>query len=150
MAVASQNEMFHGGHFRRQLESLPMSARSRAVTTNSRTDTNIHVVLPKGRVVMREETLDLVSKGRLPSSKDSVDQIGKWQSALEKIEAPISDEEAKALTHLFPDTEDDCFGMAWSLIHLVESAPNWPLRDCLRNERNPWFVLLRERASRST
>ncbi|MDB6032726.1 MAG: hypothetical protein JWM16_3064, partial [Verrucomicrobiales bacterium] len=26
---------------------------------------------------------------------------------------------------------DDYYGLAWSLLHLIESAPGWPLADCL-------------------
>jgi hypothetical protein len=96
---------------------------------------------------MRAEVLHLLSKGRLPSSNRSLQQIAEWQEALEKIKPPISDEEAEALTALFPETGDDCFGLAWSLIHLVETSPHWPLERCLEVVSNPWIVRLRQRSS---
>ena len=94
---------------------------------------------------MRPEVTHLVSKGPLPSSKAGVKQIKEWHEAFEKIKAPISDEEAKALTALFPGTEDDCFGLGWSLLHLVETCPHWPLHDCLHDVGRPWIARLRQR-----
>jgi hypothetical protein len=96
---------------------------------------------------MRREISDLVSKAQLPTSKGGVKQIQEWQAAFERITPPISDEEARALAYLFPETEDDCFGLAWSLVHLVETAPHWPLRDCLQDESKPWIARLRQRSS---
>jgi hypothetical protein len=34
---------------------------------------------------------------------------------------------------------DDCFGLEWSLVGLVETAPGWPLADCLENTDNEWI-----------
>jgi hypothetical protein len=85
--------------------------------------------------------------GILPSSAAEVKHILEWQEALQKIRAPLSDEEAVALISLFPAEEDDCFGLAWSLLHLIETAPHWPIDKCLENTiNNPWVILLRQRA----
>jgi hypothetical protein len=40
---------------------------------------------------------------------------------------------------------DDCFGLAEPLLHLVESAPGWPLEDCLKNSDNEWIKFLKLR-----
>jgi hypothetical protein len=48
--------------------------------------------------------------------------------------------------HLFGP--DDCYGVAWTLLHLIESAPGWPLHDCLQDIRNEWTERLRLRAER--
>lgn len=96
---------------------------------------------------MRPAISDLVSKGPLPSSSAGIQEIKDWQEALERITAPVSDEEAEALTALFPAREDDCFGLGWSLLHLIETAPDWPLEQCLGDIRNPWITRLRERCS---
>jgi len=97
---------------------------------------------------MRPEVKQLVSRGPLPGSKAGVQQVKEWQEAFEKIKPPISDEEAKALSSLFPPTDDDCFGLAWSLIHLVETSPHWPLQECLQNSDEPWVARLRQRSSK--
>ena len=40
---------------------------------------------------------------------------------------------------------DECFELEWRLIRLIESAPNWPLGDCLENPANVWIGLLQQR-----
>lgn len=42
--------------------------------------------------------------------------------------------------------QDSCFGLAWSLLHLIETSPNWPLSDVLSNCSNEWVLRLRDRA----
>jgi hypothetical protein len=95
---------------------------------------------------MRPAVTQLVGKGRLPSSNSAIPVIREWQEALEKIERPVSDSEAAALLGLFPTNDDECYGIAWTLLHLVESAPNWPLQDCLQDRTNPWVARLRQAA----
>ena len=95
---------------------------------------------------MRLEVANLVEKGPLPPSISDLPTIREWQHALEKITAPVSDEEAIALVALFPKVEDECFGLAWTLVHLIETAPHWPLPDCLHDKKNPWIVRLRNAA----
>jgi hypothetical protein len=84
---------------------------------------------------MREAIKELTKVGQLPSSDDSDDELLKKISGLiASIHRPISDDEARALVKLFG--EDDCFGLAWTLLHLIESAPGWPLEDCLTDHGN--------------
>jgi hypothetical protein len=45
--------------------------------------------------------------------------------------------------------DDDCFGLAWTLLHLIESTPGWPLPAALPDLRNEWVRRLRERAKRA-
>ena len=95
--------------------------------------------------VMRPEVQSLVALGPLPGEQGaSAEQLAKHEAALRSIAAPVSDDEARALVPLFGN--DGCFGLAWSLLHLVESSPNWPLADALNNN-NEWVVRLRGRAS---
>jgi hypothetical protein len=95
---------------------------------------------------MRPEVRNLLRIGPLPSSTSEIPVIQEWEDALEKITFPLSDEEAGELVALFPACEDECFGLAWTLLHLVESAPNWPIRECLQDTNNPWIVRLRKRS----
>src|SRR5262249_18422639 len=96
---------------------------------------------------MRDEISILISKGPLPSSTANAQQIQDWQATLDKISVPLSDDEAEALIALFSAREDDCFGLAWSLVHLVETSPHCPIQRCLNAIGNPWIALLRERSS---
>ena len=96
---------------------------------------------------MRLEVERLIAKGHVPDSNSDVQAIRQWQNALEAITLPVTDEEAAALTKLLPLTDDDCFGLAWTLVHIVESAPGWPLFKCLNERANPWISLLEKRSS---
>jgi len=94
---------------------------------------------------MQEAVDELVKLGRLPSSGNAdLATIEKLQALLARIERPISDDDARALVRLFGP--DDCFGLAWTLLHLVESAPGWPLEGCLGSVEREWAERLRQRS----
>jgi hypothetical protein len=96
---------------------------------------------------MRPEIKRLLLLGPLPSEDDaSVDQLRLMETELRSITRPITNDEARALLTLLGP--DDCFGGAWSFVHLIETAPGWPLSDCLVDLENEWVVTLRDRAIR--
>jgi hypothetical protein len=98
---------------------------------------------------MRAEVRELVTMGPLPSTADAADDMLRlevYQRLLESIEPPVTDGEALALATLFGP--DECFGLAWALLHLIESAPGWPMLDRIPADDNEWRVLLRTRAQR--
>lgn len=95
---------------------------------------------------MQTAIQQLVDLGQLPrSSAATVPVVQAFEQQLSKVQAPISDDEARALVKLFGP--DDCFGLAWTLLHLIESAPGWPLKDVLDSSAGEWVECLRERAS---
>jgi hypothetical protein len=94
---------------------------------------------------MRPEVERLVNLGQLPAEGSAtVEQIDRIELEFRAIAPPLSDCEARALVRLFGP--DGCFGVASSLIHLIETAPGWPLRDCLVDSENEFVVSLRDRA----
>jgi hypothetical protein len=94
--------------------------------------------------MIRKEVSDLMGLGSFPASKQvDLAVIDRQESLLASITPPVSDDEARELVKLFGP--DDYFGGAWTLIHLVESAPNWPLEDCLRDGSNEWILRLKSR-----
>lgn len=96
---------------------------------------------------MRPEIFRLVELGRLPSEDDGdVETLRKYEIEYRGITRPITDEEAIALLGLFG--EDGCFGLASSLMHLIETAPGWPIETCLIDTGNPWVLELKNRAIR--
>ncbi len=97
--------------------------------------------------MIRPEIQQLVKLGTFPASHE-VDQkvIGEQDKLMRAIQPPISDEEAKELVKLFGP--DDYFGAAWTVLHLVESAPSWPIEECLLDTSNEWVVRLKERLQR--
>lgn len=98
---------------------------------------------------IRPEVRQLLDLGPLPDSSrvaKSRERLERYQRLIETIEMPVSNEEAEALATLFGP--DDCFGLAWSLVHLIESAPDWPPLHRLPDTHNEWIELLRSRAQR--
>jgi hypothetical protein len=97
--------------------------------------------------MIRPEIQQLVNWGAFPSSKEIVlENVKEQENLLHAIKPPISDEEARQLANLFGP--DDYFGMAWSLVHLIESASSWPIKECLTDSSNEWVKRLVERAQR--
>jgi hypothetical protein len=97
---------------------------------------------------MQDAVRELVGLGPLPdNSCRDVEKLKRIQAAMARVAQPITDDDARALVHLFGP--GDCFGAAWTLLHLIETAPTWPLEDCLLDETNEWIVLLHHRASRA-
>lgn len=79
---------------------------------------------------MREAILRLQSLGSLPSESESeVPQLVEFEELVTSIIPPVSDEEAQVLVGVFGP--DETFGAVWTLIHLIETAPGWPLLDAL-------------------
>jgi predicted component of type VI protein secretion system len=97
--------------------------------------------------MIRNEIRELVGLGRFPTSHEAkMDVIKRQETLLRSIQAPVSDEEAKCLIKLFG--VDDYFDLAWTVLHLIETAPGWPIEECLKDSSNEWIVHLRERAQR--
>ena len=98
---------------------------------------------------MRKEVQELVRLGPLPDCETvEEEQLKIYEGLLSRVSPPVSDEEAKSLVRLFGP--DECYGLAWTLVHLIETAPGWPLHDCLTDASNEWTERLRLRAERGS
>ena len=90
---------------------------------------------------MRQEVIELSRLGPLPSEKAVLENLVElredYDTLTRSIKKPITDEEARVLVKIFGP--DGCFGLPWILMHLIESAPGWPLLDCLENTDNEWI-----------
>jgi hypothetical protein len=94
---------------------------------------------------MRTSVTNIVSLGRLPEEHSaSVAQLQAFEAALSSIERPVTDEEAMSLLQVLPNTEESCFGLAWSVLHLIETAPGWPLKEAKLQCSNPWVASMLE------
>jgi hypothetical protein len=92
--------------------------------------------------MMRREVHDLVALGPFPPEGTAGEErVDRYTVLLEGISPPVSDEEARALVGLFGP--DNFYGLAWSVVHLVETAPHWPLEDCLQDTENEWVRSLK-------
>ena len=94
---------------------------------------------------MQTAVVELATMGSLPLSAGADPKIvERWQNLLAAVKTPVSDDEARALVRVFGP--DDCFGLAWTLLHLIETPPNWPLHDCLSLDGSEWVECLKVRA----
>jgi hypothetical protein len=97
---------------------------------------------------IRREVHDFVDMGSLPDSHEADEaHVARLEIALMKISPPVSEEEAVLLAAAFGP--DECFGLAWTLVHLIESAPRGAPIHRIPISDNQWIRLLRERAGRS-
>ena len=95
--------------------------------------------------MVRSEVNELTRIGAFPASGGAnLDDVRRRELLLRDIHPPISDDEARELMKVFGP--DDYYGLAWTVLHLIERAPGWPLRDCLANNSNEWVARLRKRA----
>lgn len=97
--------------------------------------------------MMRKSIKQLSDMGKLPSEDNpDLELIKKYQEILDSIQTPVSHEEACALASIFG--QDECFGLAWTLLHLIESSQ----KICIKNESidksNPWIILLQSRLTK--
>jgi hypothetical protein len=99
---------------------------------------------------MRDTARNVVALGHLPADAElDAPTARRYEEALKAVEHRPSRDEALALVALLPPDASTSFGLAWTLVHIIESSPAWPLADAL-DDRNHWVSLLRERAARST
>ena len=93
--------------------------------------------------MIRNTVLRLAALGKMPASSADEEVIEMWQDRLSEISKPITEEEAAVLIKLFGD--DDCYGLAWTLLHLIESTPGWPVSAVLNSSSGIWIETLRGR-----
>lgn len=75
--------------------------------------------------IIRHDVEKLAELGRFPDELEATDDdVRAREQLLLALSPPTSDAEAALLLPLLG--EDDLFGLAWSIITLVESSPGWP------------------------
>jgi hypothetical protein len=99
-------------------------------------------------MTIRDEVQALVALGPLPESASAtMDQMQQLQTAIEKISPPVTRDEATALLAVFGP--DECYGLAWAVLHLIESTPGGiPLEKLPAETENEWIRFLWERSHR--
>ncbi len=99
--------------------------------------------------LIRDEVAAFLAIAPLPPSNQAdQEQLERLTELLMKISFPVTREEAIQLATAFGP--DECFGLAWTLVHLIESAPGGAPLDAIPDTDNEWITLLRDRQSRSS
>ncbi len=88
---------------------------------------------------VRSVVRDFLNMGPLPPEEVADEKtIAELTELLHKIEAPITLEEAKLLMLAFGP--DECFGLAWTLVHLIETTPGGiPFSEVPAPQDNEWI-----------
>ncbi|MFF9819593.1 hypothetical protein [Streptomyces sp. NPDC014006] len=95
-------------------------------------------------MTVRDAVRDFLEVTPLPSESDaSEEELDELQRRLEAINPPVSVDEAELLAGAFGS--DDCYGLAWTLLHLIETAPGQPAIAEPTVETNEWVRRLWER-----
>ncbi|MBT2365749.1 hypothetical protein J7E88_10590 [Streptomyces sp. ISL-10] len=87
---------------------------------------------------------EFVADGPLPDWDASEEEIDRRDQQIHAITRPVTGEEAKALVACFGP--DDCYGAAWTLLHLIETGPNPVLKTDPGSDANEWHQRLYNRA----
>ena len=101
-------------------------------------------------LALRDSTLRIVSMGQMPADAPDVDPVvlTAWTLALAALDGPLTDEEAIALLPCLPPDDGTVFGLAWALLHAIESAPYGTALISELDDRSWWVNLLKQRAIR--
>lgn len=87
--------------------------------------------------------------GQLPPDDDlSEAEASQFADAIDGLPPTPTADEAVALASILPPDDSTSFGLAWSLLHAIEAAPEWPVWTAM-DDRNWWVTLLRQRCERA-
>jgi hypothetical protein len=96
---------------------------------------------------IRAEVARIVALAPLPPEDDCPDElIMDMDAAITAMPMQVTDTEALALLEVLATPErSSYYGLMWTLIHAIESAPGWPLPQ-VWSRQGPWIENLRTRA----
>lgn len=100
--------------------------------------------------MIRPEVERLLALGPMPDSLGAIPEqalVEEYQRRIEAISPPLSLDEALALTKVFGP--DDLYGLAWTLLHVIESAPGWSEVGRSLSGDGEWITRLRNRILRA-
>ena len=91
---------------------------------------------------------ELVTLGPLPHVDDPKWDItpNRWEEWINKIEKPVSDDDATALCGICG--VDLSYGLGWSILYAIETAPSWPIVEAI-NLAPPYWKESMTRACRN-
>ena len=86
--------------------------------------------------------------GPMPSEYSvDVEVVNKYEGLIHQIRTPLKDSEVEILIGLFGP--DSFYGLAWTVVSLIETAPNWIMKVSRINSENEWVQILKSRAKKN-
>ncbi len=90
---------------------------------------------------MQTAIAKLLELGQLPpETTEDIALIQRWEATLATVSIPVNVAEAEVLCTLFGP--DGCFGGAWTLLHLIETATDLSTEYLTHLPNNEWVDLL--------
>lgn len=83
--------------------------------------------------------LGTVDKITSDLDQSTMDQV---VALLDRLASPVSSEDAAALLSLLPKDGDPGQGVNWTVLHAIETAPDWPVWSTLNDPENEWMEIL--------
>ena len=94
---------------------------------------------------MRDCVRRLVERPNLILSDDTPIETVEWvEEQIALFERPAQNDEATGLLKLLTASDEtSCFGLNWTILHFIETAPGWPIWPALQDAKGPWADRLR-------
>jgi hypothetical protein len=94
----------------------------------------------------------IIALGKLPAestgdSPEIGELVRKFETQIRQLQAPASLDEANGLLSVLGG--DECYGLAWAIVHFIESAPDWVRGANLETVSPFWQEILDGRIQRS-
>lgn len=89
---------------------------------------------------MRQSVRSFVAAGVLPDEHSGADEIRVREEQLAAITPPLTEKEARAMLTCFGP--DDCYGLAWTMVHLIESCGTDIVDEMPSEHVLPWLYML--------
>jgi len=104
---------------------------------------------------IRETVEEVQRLGRMPTDDEAdMDEAraDRWEQLIQQLEQEggITNAEAGVLAMSLPSDDSDSYGVAWTTLHLIESAPDWPLTEVIDKISGPWQGRVRRRVENAS
>ena len=78
------------------------------------------------------------------SDRASIETVEWAGELIDSFERPAQNDEAVALLELLSRSdESSCFGLNWTILHFIETAPGWPIWPALKDAKGEWAESLK-------
>ena len=74
-----------------------------------------------------------------------VEQLDAATKRIHALTYPLAFDDIRALISLLPQNGDTASGLNWSILHAIETSPDWPMWELLEDQRSEWVRIFRLR-----
>jgi hypothetical protein len=91
---------------------------------------------------------ELSKMGSLPDESAEIADgvLERYDELFQQIKSPLTEAEAVVIARLFPPVA--CFGMEWTIVHMLERSENWPSKALEAIVSRQWKMEMLDRIER--